>query len=219
LVEIVCGSNLIFISRDHNLPHIWYGSRPGLHGAKWKPKGVIKSYEEDPDADGGYGERSRNLMHDRYFYWPTSTRIDVFLLKFRLFSDAPSGVSSLYKKVYDDIISEDIGRFDKYIFMWLERLREENIGTDIDRQYLKRAEGGIGGNDNRKNRQIRFFNSIEDKTTFRKFGEITFRAEPSDDASCKWDIDELVEFGNKFKEIIESYVASHSIDFYVAVEI
>jgi hypothetical protein len=178
LVEIVCGSNLIFISRDHNLPHIWYGSRPGLHGAKWKPKGVIKSYEEDPDADGGYGERSRNLMHDRYFYWPTSTRIDVFLLKFRLFSDAPSGVSSLYKKVYNDIISEDTGRFDKYIFMWLERLREENIGTDIDRQYLKR---GIGGNDNRKNRHIRFFNSIEHETTFRKFGEITFRAEPSDD--------------------------------------
>lgn len=52
-------------------------------------------------------------------------------------------------------------------------------------------------------RQIRFFNSIEHLTTFRKFGEITFRAEPSGDASCKWDIDDLVEFGNKFKEIVD----------------
>ncbi len=38
---------------------------------KWKPSGLILPYDEDPDADGGYGERFRNLKRDRYFYWPT----------------------------------------------------------------------------------------------------------------------------------------------------
>ena len=99
--------------------------------------------------------------------------------------------------------------------MWINKLKEDEIGMDIDRQYLERAEGGIGGNDNRKNRQIRFFNSIE---RFRKFGEITLRAEPSDDEMCKWDVEELVQFGEKFKEVLESSVVSNCIDFYIAVD-
>tara|TARA_B100001063_G_C16622022_1_gene481208 strand:- start:519 stop:776 length:258 start_codon:yes stop_codon:yes gene_type:complete len=71
------------------------------------------------------------------------------------------------------------------------------------------AEGGIGGNDNRKNRQIRFFNSIEHETSFQKFGEITLRAEPLDDERC--DVEELVQFGEKFKEVLESSVVSNCI--------
>ena len=141
-----------------------------------------------------------------------------YLLRFRLYSDAPSEIRALYKQAYDDILSDDSRRFDRYLYRWIDKLKEDEIGTDIDRQYLNRAEGGIGGNDNRKNRQIRFFNTIEQVTGFRKFGEITLRAEPSDDERCKWDVEELVRFGEKFKEAVESSVGSNCIDFYIAVD-
>lgn len=57
------------IFKEHGNVPVWY------YVGKWKPKRV-KSYEEDSNTDGGYTERSCNLKHDRYFYWPTSTRID-----------------------------------------------------------------------------------------------------------------------------------------------
>ena len=107
--------------------------------------------------------------------------VAAYLLRFRLYSDAPPEIRTLYKQAYDDILSDDSERFYLYLHKWIDKLKEDEIGTDIDRQYLNRAEGGIGGNDNRKNRQIRFFNSIEHMTSFRKFGEITLRAESSDD--------------------------------------
>ena len=141
-----------------------------------------------------------------------------YLLRFRQHADAPPEIRGLYKQAYDDILSNDSSRFDRYIHMWIDKLKDDEIGTEIDRQYLNRVEGGIGGNDNRKNRQIRFFNSIEHKTTFRKFGEITLRAQPSNDERYKWDVEELVEFGNKFKEVLESSVVSDCIDFYIAVD-
>lgn len=141
-----------------------------------------------------------------------------YLLRFRLYSNAPPEIRALYKQAYDNILSDDSERFDRYIYMWIDKLKEDEIGTDIDRQYLKRTEGGIGGNDNKKNRQIRFFNSIEQETDFLKFGEITLRAEQSDDERRKWDVKELVQFGKKFKEVLEWSVVSNCIDFYIAVD-
>lgn len=144
--------------------------------------------------------------------------VAAYLLRFRLYSDAPPEIRELYKQAYDDILSNDSERFDRYLHKWIDKLKEDEIGTDIDWQCLNRAEGGIGGNDNRKNRQIRLFNSIEHKTSFRKFGEITLRAEPSDDEMCKWSVEELVQFGDKFKEVLESSVVSNCMDFYIAVD-
>ena len=141
-----------------------------------------------------------------------------YLLRFRLHSGVLPEIRALYKQAYDDILSNDSERFDRYLHMWIDKLKEDEIGTDIDRLYLNRVEGGIGGNDNRKNRQIRFFNSIEHKTTCRKFGEITLRAQPSDDERYKWDVKELAEFGEKFKEVLESSVVANCIDFYIAVD-
>lgn len=46
---------------EHGNEPDWY------YVGRWKP---IRSHEEDPDADGGYGERSRNLKGNRFFYWP-----------------------------------------------------------------------------------------------------------------------------------------------------
>ena len=142
------------------------------------------------------------------------------LLRFRLYSDAPPKFRALYKQAYDDIVSDDKKRFNPYLHMWIGLLDEEQIGTNIDRQYLNRAEGGIGGDDNRQNRQIRFATarSMEHQTSFLKFGEITLRAEPSDNKRCKWNIEELVQFGEKFKEVLESSVGSNCIDFYIAVD-
>ena len=43
-------------------------------------------------------------------------------------------------------------------------------------------------------------------------------AEPSDDERFRWDVEELVQFGEKFKEVLESSVVSNCIDFYIAVD-
>ena len=140
------------------------------------------------------------------------------LLRFRLHSNAPSTIRQLYMNTYDDILSRDSQRFDRYIRMWINILKEEHIGKEIDWQYLNRIEGGIGGNDNQKDRQLRFFNQNEHKLSCRKFGEITLRAEQSNDGVCKWDIEELIKFGDKFKEMLEIMIGSESIDFYIALE-
>ena len=143
----------------------------------------------------------------------------MMLLRFRLYSDAPATIRELYMNTYDDILSKDSQRYDRYIQMWITILKDEDIGNEIDRKYLNRREGGIGGNDNQKDRQIRFFNHNEHLISCRKFGEITLRAEQSDDGICKWNVNELIEFGNKFKEMLEIMIGSECIDFYIALDV
>ena len=138
-----------------------------------------------------------------------------YLLRFRLFSDAPPGVRKKYTEVYDDIVSNDADRFEKYLQSWLDNLRNEGIGTAVDTQFLNRPEGGIGGDSNKNDRQIRFYNAFERKTTFRKFGEITLRCTSSDDGLMVWSMKDLFEFGGSFKESLKSYGCE--IDFYIAV--
>ena len=136
-------------------------------------------------------------------------------LRFRQHTDAPSEFRELYKKVYDDLMAKDGYRFDAYLHMWIDKLKNDNVGTAVDRQYLNRAEGGIGGNDNDKHRQIRL--PAHGEPFWGKFAEISLLAIPSNDEECKWDLEELVEFGEKFKEVLQSSVLSTSIDFYIAV--
>ena len=136
-------------------------------------------------------------------------------LRFRQHTDASSKFRELYQKVYDDLLVGDGYRFDAYLRMWIDKLKDANVGTAVDRQYLDRAEGGIGGNDNRKHRQIRLPAHREPR--WKEFGEISLLAIPSGDDECKWDLEELVEFGEKFKEVLQSSVLSESIDFYIAV--
>ena len=62
-----------------------------------------------------------------------------FLLRFRLHSDAPPEIRALYKQAYDDILSDDSERFYQYLYKWIAKLEEDDIGTEIDREYLNRC--------------------------------------------------------------------------------
>ena len=132
-------------------------------------------------------------------------------LHFRLEPDAPTDVREQFKKVYDDIISDNPSKFNPYLIIWVQELENHNIGTDMDRQVLNRAEGGIGGDNNRTNRQLRFFNNGERS---RKFGEVTLISLPSDDGSCMWNMEDLNEFGNAFLNIFPCTTHSY-INFYI----
>lgn len=140
-----------------------------------------------------------------------------YLLRFRLLRDAEADARKRFSSVHRDFLSINQVRFDPYIRSWIQVLESEGAGRGVDRQYLRRAEGGIGGNDNWSCRQMRLFNRLSSKLKRWNFREITIRAEPSLDAIEVWTRDELLEFGEAFKRVIEERVAPGSIDFYIAL--
>ena len=146
------------------------------------------------------------------------THNGTYLMRFRLHSDASLEHRGCYNKIYMEILSNDRAMFDKYIYAWMSMLKEKHIGTETDRKYLDRFEGGIGGNSNNTNRQIRLHNDYELLCTWHKYNEITFQAVPSDNGESTWDTNELLEFGNAFKEVLETYMNSRCIDFYIAID-
>lgn len=58
----------MYLLKEHSSRPDWY------YVGNWEPNGCIKPYDEDPNADGGYMERRRNLKRDKYFYWPSGSK-------------------------------------------------------------------------------------------------------------------------------------------------
>lgn len=156
------------------------------------------------------------FLSDHFFQKNIMSVYD-YLLRFRLYSNAPPDFRTRYSEVYEDLLSEDSQRFDSYIHSWISELEKDEIGTPVDRTYLKRVEGGIGGCNNLTCRQLRLFNQTEKLTSFRKFGEITLYARASGNEKDVWSIGELLEFGEKFKQVLESRLGGMCLDFYIAV--
>jgi len=153
-----------------------------------------------------------------------------YLLRFRLYTDASDDVKYRYKKVYEEIVATDTNRrksgkwslcrkhIEKYLNPWIWKLNEYGVGNPSDRQLLNRDEGGIGGDCNRTERQIRFYNDQEVLLCGGKFGEITLIALPSDDGTSFWVPDELKQFGEAFSEMLNDQIkTSGAIDFYIAL--
>ena len=164
----------------------------------------------------------------------SSSPTPTYLLRFRLHADAPADVKEKYNKIYiplcgakgysyflgvEDTHVDDEKLLHDMLKRWLIILESENVGTPTDRQLLDRAEGGIGGNSNLADRQIRFDNGRE-KISRLRFGEITLRAMPSDDGKTAWTPGELVSFGNAFVKVVEYYTGTNGvIDFYLAIDL
>jgi len=139
-----------------------------------------------------------------------------YLLRFRLHTDAPSKIKKRYEKVYEDIVIRE--KVTLYLNYWIWKLEGDEIGKLSDRQLLDRCEGGIGGDSNKTDRQIRFHNEMERMSCGRTFGEITLLSIPSDDGTETWTPEELKQFGEAFSEMLNDQIGtSGAIDFYVAL--
>ncbi len=149
-----------------------------------------------------------------------------YLLRFRLNADVPLEAQEKYKKnIYIPLCGRGMPHNfvphcdpNIYIARWLDILEHKNIGTPTDRQLLNRCEGGIGGDSNVTNRQIRFYNERENYS-WKRFGEITLCAIPSDDGTATWTPTELVAFGKAFVQVIEYYITCEGVDFYIAIDL
>ena len=71
-------------------------------------------------------------------------------LRFRIDSDAPAKFLKRWLKLKSEC---ENGLNKKIVEEWLKNCKIEIVKT---MPYLKRAEGGIGGNNNKMNKQLRF---------------------------------------------------------------
>lgn len=124
-------------------------------------------------------------------------------LRFKIDSDAPQEYINRWLNLKS--ICES-GENKKIVEDWLQNCRIESIKN---MPYLKRCEGGIGGNNNLKNKQIRFRNK-EPKHSWKSDNDIVFDNIISGENE-KWILEELDDLIRGFRRIANNYVESDCI--------
>ena len=118
-------------------------------------------------------------------------------LRFSLHSDAPHEWKRRWTALKG---SCEKGDCDQVVRAWVHVLTTHHIGSVTDRQSLDRIEGGIGGNQNTTDRQIRF-------CTARYLGlkggdDLVLRAEDSSNGENVWTTEDLLQFGRALKSAL-----------------
>jgi hypothetical protein len=124
-------------------------------------------------------------------------------LRFKLDSDAPKEYIKRWLKLKS--ICES-GENKKIVEDWLQNCQIESIKN---MPYLNRCEGGIGGDDNLKNKQLRFRDK-EPKYSWKIDNDIVFDNIISGENE-KWTLDELDDLIRGFRRIANNYVESDCI--------
>jgi hypothetical protein len=88
---------------------------------------------------------------------------------------------------------------------WLKNCRIESVKN---LPYLQRSEGGIGGNNNQKNKQLRF--RKEQQYSWKIDNDIVFDNIISGENE-KWSLDELDDLIRGFRRIANEYVGENCI--------
>ena len=89
---------------------------------------------------------------------------------------------------------------------WLQNCRIESVKN---LPYLNRSEGGVGGNNNQKNKQLRF--RKEQKYSWKIDNDIVFDNIISGENE-KWTLDELDDLIRGFRRIANEYVGENCIE-------
>eukprot|EP01047_Picozoa_sp_COSAG01_P037854 COSAG01_NODE_3035_length_6690_cov_15.742073_3_plen_402_part_00 len=89
---------------------------------------------------------------------------------------------------------------------WIGQLREHNFGTDIDLQILQRAEGGIGGASNVRDRQVRFDTNFARQGVRPKYldSAIMLNLLPSYDGASCWSCEDEDVLWDTFKCVLDA---------------
>jgi hypothetical protein len=124
-------------------------------------------------------------------------------LRFKLDSDAPKEYIKRWLKLKS--ICES-GENKEIVEDWLQNCQIESIKN---MPYLNRCEGGIGGDDNLKNKQLRFRDK-EPKYSWKIDNDIVFDNIISGENE-KWTLDELDDLIRGFRRIANNYVESDCI--------
>jgi len=124
-------------------------------------------------------------------------------LRFKLDSDAPQEYIDRWLKLKN--ICEN-GKNKEIVEDWLKNC---NIKSIKNMPYLQRCEGGIGGNNNLKNKQIRF-REKQQKYSWELDNDIVFDNIISGEDE-KWVLDELDDLIRGFRRIANNYVESDCV--------
>jgi hypothetical protein len=124
-------------------------------------------------------------------------------LRFKLDSDAPKEYINRWLKLKS--ICES-GENKEIVEDWLENCQIESVKK---LPYLNRCEGGIGGDNNVENKQIRF-REKEPEYSWKIDNDIVFDNIISGENE-KWTLDELDDLIRGFRRIANKYVKSDCI--------
>lgn len=124
-------------------------------------------------------------------------------LRFKINSDASQLLIDKYKKLKS--ICEN-GENKEIVEDWLQNCKIESVKK---LPYLKRSEGGIGGNNNQKNKQLRF--RKEQKYSWKIDNDIVFDNIISGENE-KWSLEELDDLIRGFRRIANNYVGENCIE-------
>ena len=127
----------------------------------------------------------------------TASNINAALqIRLALHADAPTKWQERWCAIKSQC---ETGENSSIVSAWSEELDNRHIGDVTDRNILNRVEGGIGGDSNAGDRQIRF---SEVRHTFALRGrmrctddrnDIVLVAYPSEDGQKQWTVEELMD--------------------------
>jgi len=149
-------------------------------------------------------------------------RVMGYKLRYRLHSDAPAEFSKRWQWICSNI-KEDPKR-EALLTQWIGRMQAlvaempEGLAGQVhegDLEILNRCEGGIGGDSNARDRQMRF---EEFSFPWSDYGEITVHALPSDDKLCMWMLEDVKLFGQGLLDVFEFEMECRCVEFYVVVD-
>ena len=120
-------------------------------------------------------------------------------LRFKIDNDAPKEYMNRWNTLKKDCEYNNDNETELIVKEWLAICKNETIRN---LPYLNRSEGGIGGNNNKKHKQIRF-RPLENILSFRTDNDIVFDVSNTNEE--KWSFDELddliygfIKFSNKY---------------------
>lgn len=125
-------------------------------------------------------------------------------LRFKINNDASQSLIDKWKKLKS--ICEN-GENKKIVEDWLQNCKIESVKK---LPYLKRSEGGIGSNDNQKNKQLRF-RKQQPNYSSNLDNDIVFDNIISGENE-KWSIYELDDLIRGFRRIANNYVGENCIE-------
>ena len=118
-------------------------------------------------------------------------------LRFRIDSDAPTKYIERWKEIKRECENSD----NKYI---VEQIKNNcRIASNKALPYLKRCEGGLGGNNNILDKQIRF--------RMEKYENVIL-LHPSNSETQKWTYDELDDIIRSFTIVLNDKMRSQCIN-------
>ena len=125
-----------------------------------------------------------------------------FQLRFQLHTDAPQKWIDEWDAVTQAIHGGQVTNYE-FATEWVNMLDARGIGRAADRHVLQRWEGGIGGNSNQHDRQLRFCEEHRMRGLCLPRNTIVVDAINSDDGTSRWTSRALAPFKTAFQQVLQ----------------